>query len=325
VRDDIKKLIKFLPAVVLFLLLGFGVHSTSAQQAGQGLEISPPLIDISTDPGKTVTFNIRLRNITKSVLIATPQINDFVAEGEQGQPKLLLNETPAQPSPYSIKGWVGPLTDLRLVPQEVKTEVVTLNVPTDASPGGHYGVVRFTAVPPELEGTGVSLSASIGSLVLVRVSGNVVDKASFADFYTSQNGKKRSFFEHGPITFIERLKNDGNVHFKPTGTVRVTNLFGGEVAVLSINDKGGNVLPASIRRFEQKLDHKRLFGRYKAEAVVQYSGKSLSQSISFWVIPYKLIAIILGTLLILIAAGRTALRRYTKRAVKKAMGEKDKK
>lgn len=316
---------KLLALVLAAVLVAIGLGTAVAQQAGQGLEISPPLVEVNTDPGKTVKFDIRIRNITNGALIAKPQINDFVAQGEEGQPKLLLGEDSQEPSPYSIKGWVAALADFTIAPQQQKTINVTLNVPQDASPGGHYGVVRFTAVPPELEGTGVSLSASVGSLVLIRVSGDIVDKASFAEFYTAQNGEKKSFFENGPVTFVERIKNEGNVHFKPIGTIRITNIFGKEVRVLSVNEKGGNVLPASVRRFEQTLDKKWLFGRYQAEANVQYNGKNLSRTISFWVIPYKLLAIIVGVLLLLFVAVRQGLKRYVQRAVRKASGESKKK
>ncbi len=313
---------------VLLMVASVGTPVAAAQQAaqqtpGQGLEISPPLIDLKTDPGKTLTVKINLRNITKATLVATPQVNDFVAQGEEGQPKLLLDQNAKEQSPYSIKGWIAELPTLTLAPQELKTETIPINVPQNASPGGHYGVIRFTAAPPGLEGTGVSLSASIGSLVLIRVSGNIVEKASFAEFYASQNGQKKTLFEYGPVTFVERIKNEGNVHFKPSGTIRVTGTFGGQVAVLTVNEKGGNVLPASIRRFEQTLNKKHLFGRYKAEANVEYNGKNISQTITFWVIPYKLIAIILGVLLILVAGIRSGLKKYVRRAVKKAQNKKE--
>lgn len=311
-------------AIAAVFVITVSSNGVFAQQdPGQGLEISPPLVEINTDPGKTETFEIRLRNITTSTLIATPQIDDFVAAGEEGQPKLLTEEA-AEPSPFSIQNWVTPLGQLRLVPQEIKATKVTVTVPKDASPGGHYGVVRFTAAPPELEGTGVALSASIGTLVLIKVSGDIQENAKFEEFFVMQNGKRKSFLEYGPVTFVERIKNEGNVHFKPIGTVRVTNMFGKETAVLSVNEKGGNVLPASIRKFEQTLNKKWLFGRYTAEANVQYGGKNINESISFWVVPYKLIAIILGGLILLVLAIRWVLRKYVQRAVSKASGKSKK-
>ena len=312
------KRISFGVIAAVFLILSVaGLGFAQEATPGQGLEISPPLVELNTDPGKTVTFEIRLRNITQGTLIAKSDVDDFVAQGEEGQPKL-LTEANAEPSPYSIKGWARAIPEVRLVSQEVKATTITLDVPADASPGGHYGVVRYTAAPPELEGTGVALSASIGSLVLIKVSGDVKESAKFEEFFTTQSGKRKSFFEYGPITFVERVKNEGNVHFKPIGTVRITNMFGKEAGVLTINEKGGNVLPASIRKFEQTLNSKWMFGRYNAEANIQYAGKNISGSLSFWVIPYKLIAVVLGGLIALFLAIRWFLRKYVQRAISKA-------
>lgn len=311
---NLKRFFVSLAAVSLVLINAAAAYAQTTP--GQGLEISPPLVDVKTDPAKTVTFNIRVRNITKTTLVAQGEVNDFVAQGENGQAKLLLD--PNQVSPYSFKDWVQEIAPLNLAPGEQKTATINMNVPSTASPGGHYGVIRFTGTAPELEGTGVALSASIGTLVLINVSGDVVQKAQIADFYTSQNGKKSSFFEKGPVSFTERIKNEGNSHFKPIGTIRVTGTFGNEVGVLTVNKNGGNVLPGSTRRFDQTLNKTSLFGHYTAEANIQYAGKNLNQSIGFWVIPYKTVAIFLGIVLVLIVVTRQLLKGYKKRILNQA-------
>ena len=289
----------------------------AATQSGQGLEISPPLIEFTTDPGKTVSVSIKLRNITDSPLVARARIDDFLAQGEEGLPKLLLDEDAAETSPYSFKPWVSSIPAVSLAPKQQKAIQVTFNVPGDASPGGHYGVIRFTAAAPEVEQTGVALAASIGTLVLINVSGDVKTAATIEQFFVSQNagGKPSSFFEQGPLTFVERIKNTGNVHIKPVGEVKINNSFGKNVATLQVNEKNGNVLPASVRRFEQTMDKKLLFGRYTAQANLFYGdGQTLTQTISFWVIPYKLIALAIGALVLAVFL----IRRYNRAIVKKA-------
>jgi hypothetical protein len=311
--------------LLLLVVVGaMNVVPAAAQDNGQGLEISPPLIELKTDPGKTVQITIRLRNITKGPLIAKPQIHDFIAQGEDGQPKLLLDDN-APPSAYTLKSWIQPIAEITIAPQEIKTLTTTLVVPKNASPGGHYGVIHFTAIQPGLEGTGVSLSASIGSLILLNVSGNVNQKLNIKEFYTSQNGHKKSFFEKSPISFTEKLSNEGNIHEKPTGTLRVTNMLGREVAVLSINQLGGNVLPGSTRRFDQQLNKPRLFGRYTVQADIQYAGNPLRSTLTFWVIPYKLIAITLGLIIIAVAAILIGLKRYKRSILKRHTGNSSRK
>lgn len=287
----------------------------AAGSAGQGLEISPPVIELSADPGQTVTANIRVRNVTKGDLIAKGKADDFGAgAGEDGQPKLLLDETGA--TRYSLKYWVQGVPDLRLAPQELKTTTISIAVPKNAEPGGHFGVIRFTALPPNLEGTGVALSASVGTLVLLKVSGPITEKVSLAEFSTfkteaNKAPKTTSFFEHGPVNFLVRVRNEGSVHEKVTGTITIKNWFGQQVGVVKVNEKGGNVLPDSVRRFEQSLDKKQLFGHYTAALAMTYSnGKSLTGSLGFWVIPWKLILLVLAGLLVLIWLLRVGVKRY---------------
>jgi hypothetical protein len=152
---------------------------------GQGLEISPPVIELQADPGQTVTTEIRVRNVTKGELIAKSKVDDFGAgTDETGQPQLLLGETGA--SRYSLKFWIGQVPDIDLAPSELKKTQVVITVPRNAEPGGHFGVVRFTAVPPSLQGTGVALSASVGALVLLKVSGPISDQLSVEEFFERQ-------------------------------------------------------------------------------------------------------------------------------------------
>lgn len=306
------------------LLLVSSLPAYAQSSAGQGLEISPPVIEKAGDPGSTQSFTIRVRNVTNATLVVTTTVDDFVANGEEGQAKLLLDNK--ETSPYSVKGWATLPAQITLVKDEAKSVQIDLHVPNDASPGGHYGVARFTGVPPGVDGSGVSLSASIGTLMLVKVSGDAKTSAKLAEFYATSNGKKGALFDKGPYGFTERIQNTGNVHFKPTGTVRVTDWRGHEVQVLSVNTTGGNVLPNSIRKFSQEMDkNKKLFGRYQAELNIQYSGQNLSGSLSFWVIPFKTIAIVLGVIILAFLMIRSLMRNYTRRAVNKAMaGQKPK-
>lgn len=285
--------------------------------SGQGLEIAPPLLSLTADRGQVLHSEMRLRNVTTQTLVVQAQYNDFVAGGEEGQPKLLLKGN--EQSPYSIKDWLSTIEALTLAPQEQRTIDVTVTVPKNAAPGGHYGVIRFTGAAPETDQTTVSLSASVGTLMLVTVSGNVKEAAQIAEIYTSQNGKKRSMFEYGPVTISTRVQNTGNVHFQPTGTVTVTNMFGKRVSNFQLNQTKGNVLPQSTRRFDVTLNKKLLFGRYKVMADVVYGKDNtiISKSMSFWVIPYKLIAICLAVLALLIFL----IRRYNRLIVKKAQGK----
>ncbi len=303
----------------------FIAPQVNAQSAGDGggqaLEIGPPVINLTADPGQTIKTSIKLRDVSPNDLLVQGQVNDFTANGEDGTPRVILD--PGEKSPYSMIDWFSPINQLLLKSKEVKDLSVTINIPADAAPGGYFAVVRFTATAPQLNDTGVSLSASLGALILLKVNGDAKEDMSIADFFATSNSNKSSFFESIPIGFVERLQNNGNLHEQPAGKIIITDMFGKDVATVNLTSR--NVLPQSIRKFEQTLDSKTignkiLFGLYHAELTVKYGekGDEIKSNISFWVIPYKLIiAVILG-LIVLFFAIKLALSRYKKKILAQA-------
>lgn len=288
-----------------------------ATNSGQALEIAPPLTYLNVDPGKTYTAKILIRDVSNTDLVVTGQANDFVAEGESGSPKVILDNT--VPDPYSMKDWVAPIAAQTLKSKQIETQVITIHVPANASPGGHYGVIRFTGTAPSLSGAGVSLSASIGALFLLTVSGKITNQLSVAEFSVNKAGKTGHLFQSGPLNFVERIKNTGNVHEQPIGLVTITDMFGRKLATLAVNEPPGNILPDSTRKFDQDLNasvigHKHLFGRYTAKLALTYGTdkKTLTASLSFWVIPYKLVAIVIAALIAGFFALRYGIKRYNR-------------
>lgn len=291
---------------------------TPNPNAGQGLEISPPVIELTADPGQTVVTVIRVRNVTSGTLIVKGEADDFGAGvGEEGQPQLLLDETGA--TRYSLKYWIQSVPDFVLAPQELKSATIKIVVPKNAEPGGHFGVARFTGVPPNLSGTGVALSASLGSLILMKVSGSVTDKVSLVQYTSVRKGNAATFFQTGPVDFLTRVKNEGTVHEKVEGTITVYDTFGKRIAVLNVNDKGGNALPDSIRKFTTTLDIRSLFGHYTAKLALTYgTGQKINATTTFWVIPVTMILIVVFILIVLFFLLRFALRKYNNYVIAQA-------
>ncbi|HVS58345.1 MAG TPA: hypothetical protein VHD60_01250 [Candidatus Saccharimonadales bacterium] len=314
----------WLGIVVYGLSLGtpLALAATSNNTSGQALEIAPPLLTLKSDPGRTVKATLQLRDITKSPLVVNNEINDFVANGEDGTPKILLGSSDAN-NPFSLKNWINPLPSFTLNPGKIATLDLIIDVPANASPGGHYGIIRFTGTPPGLNGSGVALSASLGALVLLTVNGNLKHDLSVASFTVDHNGKKGSFFESPPLNFTLKLKNNGNVQEQPTGHIVVSDMFGKAVAGVNVNLEQRNVLPASTRQFTAPLDknnlgNKRLFGRYHAVITVTYAGgKKLTASLTFWVIPYKLIIGLVIGVIIAFFVLRYGIKRYNRYIVRK--------
>lgn len=310
---------RFLSTALALLVLG-SVFAPVAQAATEGssqaLEISPPVVNLSGDPGETVKTQISIRNVATVPLVVKSQVNDFVASGEDGIPKLLLEE--GEESPYSMKSWFSALNQLNLQPKKIENLTISIAIPKNAAPGGYFSTIRFTATAPGVEGNGVALSASLGALVLMRVNGDAKENLSIAEFNTIDSDNKTAWlFESIPVNFLLRTKNDGNLHEQPVGQATIKDMFGNTIGLVNINLERKNVLPGSTRRFEAPLDKavigdRMLFGRYTADLIVTYgtNGKKVASHISFWVLPWKLILIVIIVLIGGFFLIRFGLRRY---------------
>lgn len=272
------------------LLVGFHALPVSAQaanaNAAQGVQISPTLIELPNNlvKGKTYTINVTVTNVTGSNLLYKTSVSDFGASGETGSPHIFINT--ALTAASSIRTWVEAIPQFTLASHQSRTVTALITIPNNAEPGGHYGVLQFSGTAPSINQTGVGLSASAGVLLLLRVEGAITEKASLASFYTSstENGKESSFFENGPAYFVVRIQNEGNIHVKPVGNIEVTDMFGGLVANLPINQSQSNVLPSSIRRFiGAEVNKGWMLGKYTANLTMGYgtSGQAITGTISF--------------------------------------------
>lgn len=297
-----KRLIYILSATFLFsvFVLAGNIRAQNAEDVT--LSISPPLFELTANPGDSLTNKIRLSNRSnQQQQISVLKLN-FTALGEEGGVDLT-----EEASNFSLASWI-----------DVDKEAITLpagqdhifdfriDVPSTAEPGGHFGSIIFKAAPTPLkDGSGSAVSPEVGALLLVKVSGDIREQASIAEFFADPG-----FYENGPFNLVTRVRNEGNVHFKPRGTVTISNMFGQEVSSISFNER--NVLPDSIRRFESEWNPSGLrFGRYTATVSLVYGSedKILTATTSFIVFPWKAFLV----LLIIVALIAFVVWRYRER------------
>ncbi len=297
----------------------------STANADQGITVSPPSVELNAAKGNTYSININVLNPTASDLGYTSSVDDFGAPTDESGSARILKDSKL-PDSASIKSWVTEIPQFTLKSHKSKNITIQITIPDNAEPGGHYGVINFSGVAPEMENTGVALTASAGVLTLIRVDGTITEKADLASFYTSktQKGGQSSFFENGPIWFVTRIENEGNIHVKPIGNVEIRDMFGGLVANLPVNEDKSNVLPSSIRRFDEvKLNKEWLFGRYTANLTLGYgtTGQAITNTITFWVIPYKIILTLLLILATVIYILSRMIKVYNRRIIERALNE----
>lgn len=305
---------------VLSILLLAQMPHTNAQTttgAGNGFRISPVRTEYTIEKGNSEVLTISIENPTDAQVTAEPVVNDFVSsDNESGEPRLILDENTPAPK-NSFKRLVDTPPAFQLGPNEKKDISVTVRVPENANSGGYYGAIRF--VPSTTTGAGnVGLTASVGTIVLVRVPGNLTERLDLVELTASQNGKAKSFFTSGDVSVLTRLKNSGDIHLKPFGKVQVKNMFGKVVQEYEFNniEPRANILPDSIRKFEDSLNKpgRGWLGRYTVVlnlGISQGSGELIASSTSFWYLPVWALIVILLIVVALAVGGYVLYKRYS--------------
>ena len=290
--------------LILFLtLVAISLFSAkefvTAQNAGQGLEVSPPSQEVSIDPGGTITVKAKIRNKGNETLPMQVHIEDFTAKGEEGQVELTAE------SPYSVVSWtkVSP-ESFDLAAGEEQEVTATITAPNDAA-GGHFGSFVFAVKSDNPESGTAALSQAVASLFLVRVSGPVDEKLSLKEF------KAPAFSEFGPVPFALNFENSGNVHVKTFGLVNVTDMFGKKVADIVV--PGTNIFPGASRIVRPSLNEQFLFGPYTATAIMYYGSENqtLTQTTTFIVFPSR-IAVGIAILIFVLYLMRKRLKKSLK-------------
>ncbi len=316
----VRKLTGFLIAGILVVSLGAGVLAQEQQVPSSGLRISPTRSELVLDKGKSANIEISLKNVSGGDIIAKAEVNDFDSEGETGEPKILVNQT--EPTGNSVKPFLSGVEDIKLKADESKTVKIGVSIPGDASAGAYYGVLRYSAVPAtgQSEPGKVSLTASVASLILIEVPGEITEQIQLNDillYESISDTTSSSFFTKPPAQSGVRITNNGNSFSKPFGKVSIKRTLGNkEVYSYELNSTTprNNVLPNSTRIFRDEIKNISIPGRYTITAGVSHgkSGEVLTKQVSFWYIPVWLVVVLVALLLLAVLGIFLLIRKLRK-------------
>ncbi len=315
--------------IVIAGLYPFGSAQAQSDDGSLNLTTSPLPINISTDPGTTVTTELRIKNSGTATENLQVGLLKFGANNDSGQPRLADRE-PGD----DYFDWVSFSQDQFVAEPNVwQTIVMTIDVPPEAGLGYYYAVTFTRAQATDATDQGASLEGGTAILVLLDVKvPYALRKVEINEFKVG-----RSVYEFLPAEFEVSLKNSGNIHLIPSGSIFITK-GNEEIAVLDVNDARGNILPDSSRIFraswsdgfpvyevieengkvvtnsdgtpKTKLNWdlsnlgKLRFGKYKATLLMAYDDGEkdvpIEAVLTFWVIPWRIIffGLILATILL---------------------------
>lgn len=301
-----------------------GMTGVAQTVGGNALRISPVRQDLTIKPGSSKTVDVFVENLTSAPASLEGIVNDFTAStDESGTPRILLDKDAYAPN-HGLKRYVSPISEFTLKPKEQKNIKVTITIPKDAAGGGYFGAVRF-APSSTNSNKNVSLSASVGSLLLVTVPGDIKEQVSIAGFNVGKGDKAGTFFTSGKdLKNFVRFQNSGNVQEYPFGkiTLKKSGKVLTTVEINSANPRGA-VLPDSIRKFVTSIDGKaNSFGKYTLEGNFGYgaNGQLLSAKTTFYVVPvpYIIGALVLIALIFLAIFVPRMMKRHDRKLLSKS-------
>lgn len=289
---------------------------------GMAFTLSPSILNLKVKPGQSTPFQLKIRNNGTSAEALEMAVNKLAPNPTEERPEFGEFD-PEDPFP----------TWLTFTPQRFTVEpgawqqVEGTFTPPDNALLGYYAGLVFKRQVNKVGPTTITEIAGAPAVVaLFEVESN----AAFPQLQlVSFTGPK--WVEYLPATFKVEVVNSGNIHLQPFGNIFIDQERVKDVGILTVNDAAGFVLPGGKRVFESKWtegfplietvrnedgsettkvnwDFTKAnwlrMGKFTATMVLAYNdGKRdvpLEASLTFWVIPWKLmlgavvVAIILG-------------------------------
>lgn len=300
-------------------------------KGADAVTVSPLFHDYSLNPGDTILDVIKVYNESEMAETFYPiRVNFSAGKEEAGVPQFYpADENRAG---QALAPWIQvDLKAISLGPNERANIPFSINVPQDAQPGGHYGAIMLSTSPSEAEGGEVGIASQLATLLLMRVSGEVREVGSIAEFGFED---PQVWYNHLPAEFFLRFENSGNTHLRPAGNLLIYNWWGRQVASIEVNGAFKSVLPNSIRRYKFGW-HKRgvdeganpiwnelnnfAFGKYQAQLVLNYgtSNQVVTAVREFTVWPWRVMSVFGVLVFILLILLWFMKRLYDKRLFKR--------
>jgi membrane protein implicated in regulation of membrane protease activity len=296
-----------------------------AQEGGLSITITPPLVQLSIGPGETWSSSLKVVNNNTYDVTYYTQVVDMQPDGEDGQSKFVPMIDEAQDptyQSYALAQWIQMSPGPTLIKAGESANLpYTVSIPADAEPGGHYAAILVGTQPGTIAQAGsvAEVSSYVSSLIFVNIKGDVVESGRIREFSTS-----KSLYQTPDVDFTVRFENTGNTHVHPQGEVTIYNMWGKERGQVLINNEDanfGDVLPASIRRFQFSWSGDQdIFdiGPYSAIVTLNYGddGKqSVTATTYFWIVPIVPVSIALGSIILFLLLLTWLIRRYVRRAL----------
>ena len=286
--------LSFIAALFIFAIL---LIAPKAHAQQFGITAYPAIVDVSANPGETVRFLMQFKNETSAPITGTVKLANFTIADKQGGTRL-IEDAGKQPT-YGAAQWITPdQPEITINPNDYVAVNFSAAIPKNANTCGTYAVPYFEYDQPEAKGTGNSsasvISAKVGGIVMIRINNVPCTESAQVQNFTAPG-----FLENGPVPVTFSILNTGTIHVMPKGNVSMTNLFNKTEAQKAIKDQ--RIFPQTLKNYALELGKQFMIGKFTIALAATYGtpAQPLTASTDVWIIPWRLILIIVLFIVIL--------------------------
>lgn len=261
------------------------------------IRILPAINDISLDPGENLPVEINIVNSTDGDISLDIEV------------RCLLSDQRCEESFLSINNQI-----VKLPANSTSSVLVDVGVPEDALYGGYYPSVVFV---PKFETDQIGIVSEFSSLFLINVVGESNNELPFK---INRFQSKDFVSINRTASFDISIENTSDAHIIPSGYIEVVDPRGIRLSSnVPINSEVRTLLPGesyetTLNWFAQNSTLTPFPGNYTAEVNISHPQQevSLSESVSFAVIPIYifLLFVILLMAIVALVSRRVSMIRF---------------
>jgi hypothetical protein len=290
--------------------------TSPADASDFSLQVSPSPLVKTIQPGVTTELELQIRNAGTGTEALKIEPRSFSIDNTTEQVK--LDESSLPP----IASWISfSSPNFTILSGDTFTEKIRISVPKDAGFSYSFALV----ISRQKEAAPKPGSRSIRGTLAVFTLLNVDRDGATRKLSITKVSVSKRVYEYLPAEFSIQFKNNGNTIVQPYGNIFLERGKKSEkpLGTLAINDTHGYILPGSVRTVHaawkdgfpiteskvaangtksqdvvwnwRNVENFRI-GKYTAKIVAVYNdGKRdvpIEGTVSFWVIPWKILLII---------------------------------
>lgn len=299
----LKKIISFACLFLFLFTLAVPAQASRTEKLKElkvfgDFDLGPTLFYIEAKPGENITRTLQLTNRSGQFDTYQVEVEDF--QGSADNPTQTIVLLSQQDYKYGAKDWITPeLKEFSLNHADRLFFDLSIKVPADTTPGDHYAAVlihpKARATKPGENAPNVNIISRVGTLFVIRVAGEIKEEGQLQYFKTD----KPKYTEPN-VEFKYAFRNTGTVLLQPDGHITIKDMLGRTAETIDV--KPFRVFRDSIRENIATWKKSFLIGRYTATLELNrgYGDLKDTQTVTFWVIPWKTLALAFGALILLI-------------------------